>query len=167
MPRNDLFIERSADFSPCRTWRYTLIRKWGDGGMLLFILLNPSTADEVQDDPTNRRAINFAMDWGFGSVMFVNLFAFRSTSPDAMKGCSKPIGPRNDAWILAMVKAADQVILAWGTHGTHRGRDQEVLRMLAARCPRVPLFTMGTTKHGHPKHILYLPKTTTPIPWRA
>lgn len=69
---------READFSPCRTYRYSLYREWGTGGLCTFVLLNPSTADAVNDDPTNRRCINFAKQWGFGAVCHVNLFAYRT-----------------------------------------------------------------------------------------
>ena len=73
------YIERSAVFSDCRTWRYTLERYWDKSKpFALFILLNPSTADEYKDDPTNRRGIRYANDWGYGGVGFCNLFAYRT-----------------------------------------------------------------------------------------
>lgn len=157
---DDLFIKRSADFSPDRKYRYTLTRVWdATRPRCLFILLNPSTADAERDDPTNRRGITFAMDWGYGACVFCNLFAFRTPYPGLMKAMVDPVGPDNDRWILKEHARADITIAAWGTHGAHRARDLEVLDLLPA------MHHLGLTKHGHPKHILYLPKTLTPQAW--
>ncbi len=152
-------IRRSADFSPCRTWRYTLVREWDDSlPRLLFVLLNPSTAGEHRDDPTNIRAIRFAMKWGYGSVVFVNLFAVRTPEPRVMMNAVDPVGPDNDRHIREQVERADLVVVAWGVHGTHRRRNKKVLADLAD----VNLCCLGRTKDGHPKHPLYLPKNSEP-----
>ncbi|MCH8247042.1 MAG: DUF1643 domain-containing protein [Bacteroidetes bacterium] len=153
-------MKRSADFSPCWTWRYTLIREWDDSlPRLLFVLLNPSTADAEKDDPTNRKGIKFAKLWGYGAVVFVNLFAIRSPYPEKIRVVGDPIGPENNAWIRRQVLVTDDIIVAWGMHGDdaprHRDRPEAVLNLL----PR-PVFCMGTTKDGHPKHPLYLPHKT-------
>lgn len=155
---DELFIVRTADFSPCRTWRYTLRRTW-DGGKphVLFILLNPSTADEVQDDPTNRRGIGYAMDWGFGGVVFCNLFAVRTPEPKVMMQAENPVGPDNDAWIRMEISRAGKVVAAWGVHGVFRNRDMGVRAILKNH--GVHFWHLGLTKQGHPKHILYLSKT--------
>lgn len=156
---DELFITRTADFSPCRTWRYTLIRTWDVGKpRVLFILLNPSTADETQDDPTNRRGIGYAMDWGFGGVVFCNLFAVRTPEPKVMMKALDPIGPQNDAWIMREVLKAGKVVAAWGVHGRHQDRDYKVRRVL--RDSGVTIHHLGLTKLGHPKHILYLKRST-------
>ena len=157
MLANDLPIKRSADFSPDRKYRYTLIREWDESKpRCLFILLNPSTADEQQDDPTNRRGIRYAIDWGYGACIFCNLFAIRTPYPKVMKVESEPVGSDNDLWIQKEHAQAGITVAAWGTHGSHRGRDKQVLGLLST------VHHLGLTKHGHPKHILYLAKTLTP-----
>lgn len=155
-------IERSAVFSDCEVYRYTLERVWDPSlPRILFVLLNPSTADAVNDDPTNRRGIGFAKAWGFGSCIFVNLFAFRSPDPKVMKAADDPVGEKNDAHILDQASRADRVVAAWGTHGNHQLRDSEVLDLLEG----VGLYHLGLTKDGHPKHPLYLSKDTELVPW--
>lgn len=151
-------IRRWADFSSCRTWRYTLGRVWDKSlPRLLFILLNPSTADEQHDDPTNRRGIGFAQSWGYGSVVFVNLFAFRTSKPSEMKRAIDPVGPENDRYIREQAVLANRVIAAWGVHGNYRRRDRVVRRMVDN------MFCLGLTKDGHPKHPLYVTRDTWPI----
>jgi len=156
----DIEIRRSAEFSRCRTWRYTLVREWDDDlPRLLFILLNPSTADEEKDDPTNRRGIQYAIDWGYGACTFCNLFAFRTPYPKEMKAAPDPVGPANDATIKWHYENADLVVAAWGADGSHRGRDRQVYGLLP------DLQCLGMTKAGHPKHILYLKSDEKPRPW--
>lgn len=145
-------IKRFADFSPCRTWRYTLIRTWDDSlPRLLFILLNPSTADAKHDDPTNRRGISFAKRWSYGSVVFVNLFAFRTPYPKELRLADDPVGPDNDQHILQQVELSDLVVAAWGLHGTYCKRDKAVRKLIGRH-----IFCLGHTKDGHPKHPLYV-----------
>lgn len=158
-------IQRSAIFSPCRTWRYTLEREWDeDLPRLMFVLLNPSTADEKHDDPTNRRGMGFAREWGYGSIVFTNLFAFRTPYPKELKKARDPIGPDNDTVIFNQACYADKVVLAWGTHGVYRERNQEVIAVLAGT---FDLYCLGTTKHWHPKHPLYLKATTKLEHWKG
>lgn len=148
-------IIRSARFSPCRTWRYSLTREWDhQKPRLLFILLNPSTADEMQDDPTNRRGIGFAKRWGYGSVVFVNLFAFRTPHPKEMRAAADPIGPDNDRWIQFEIHGASTVVAAWGTNGVFMNRGYLIRERLG------PMQCLGRTKNGHPKHPLYLANAT-------
>lgn len=150
-------IRRSADFSPCRTWRYTLRRTWDDEApRLLMVLLNPSDADEFRDDPTNVRGIGFASGFEYGSLVFCNLFAARTPKPAVMKNAVDPVGPNNDEWILKEAKAADRVVVAWGTHGGFKDRQYEVLNLL----DDFDLYCFGRTKTGFPKHPLYLKKST-------
>ena len=143
---------RGAVFSPCGRYRYTLERRWADGPMLLWVLLNPSTADAQRDDPTNRRGIGFSRQWGFGACVFVNLFAFRSPRPSEMKAAVWPIGSDNSSHILDQAEKADRIVVAWGTQGPHRNRDRAVLALLS----EYKLFCLGTTNVGHPRHPLYL-----------
>lgn len=148
---------RAADFSPCRIWRYTLRRTWDDEApRMLMVLLNPSVADEFKDDNTNVRGIRFAFGFGFGSLVFANEFAFRTPKPAVMKKAADPVGPDNDEWILKEAKAADRIVVAWGTHGGFKGRDKQVLELLKD----FELYCLGRTKDGHPRHPLYLKKTT-------
>lgn len=145
---------RHAEFSPCRTYRYDLERHWHEGcGKVAFIGLNPSTADETQDDPTIRRCIGFAKSWGFSGLHMLNLFAYRATDPKDMKLADDPIGPDNDRYILQVANECIAVIAAWGTHGVYRGRDNQVKRLLPE------LHCLKITKGGHPSHPLYLPKS--------
>ncbi len=154
-------IERSAVFSPCRTWRYTLDRHWNGHtprNTVLFVLLNPSTADEEQDDPTNRRALKYAQRWGYNGCVFVNLFSSRTPYPQEMKQAENPIGPDNDQWIQRRAAEAQRIICAWGAHGTHMERAEQVRALLAP----YDTWCMGVTKGGEPRHILYLPADFTP-----
>jgi len=161
MVQTHLFLKKGAVFSPCRTWRYTLERRWDDAlPRALFVLLNPSTADEIQDDPTIRRCINFAKSWGYGSANIVNIFAFRSPYPGVMKKHEDSVGPENDRYILSEARKADLVILAWGVHGVWKDRGSEVLFMLGLE-GHDPMC-LGTTKDGQPKHPLYLRADTKP-----
>lgn len=158
-------MHRSASFSTCKVYRYTLERVWDiDLPRLLWILLNPSTADAVTDDPTNRRGVGFSKLWGYGSCIFANLNAFRATDPKAMKAAADPVGPLNDSFILREARLADRIVLAWGASGGHRGRDREVLELLAGESemhgPAPKLWCLGKTKAGYPKHPLYLKADT-------
>lgn len=154
-------IKRTADFSPCRTWRYTLIREWDvKKPRLLFILLNPSTADEKKDDPTNRRGIDFAIQWGFGAVVFVNLFAIRSPDPLVIPKVKDPVGPDNDLYIAREAYRTNLIVCAWGTHGRFNNRDQVVTGHLAIH---YELTCLGRNNDGTPQHPLYMLRTTAPV----
>jgi hypothetical protein len=145
-------IRSSATLSRCRQYRYTLTRTWDSTGpTVVFVGLNPSTADAKIDDPTVRRCIGFARSWGFGKLILTNLFAFRSTDPNVLEHVADPIGPKNDQWIASTSEVADLTVVAWGIHGGLQHRDQVVLELL-----REP-HCLGTTKSGAPRHPLYLP----------
>lgn len=156
---------RTATFSPCRHYRYVLWRDWGSGlllpskGTAMFIGLNPSTADEIQDDPTVRRCINFARSWGYGRLCMANIFSYRATDPKVMKLVEDPIGAENNDFLIRVASEAAIIIAAWGVHGVHRNRGIEVSRMLPA------MYCLRQTKHGHPQHPLYLPSQLQPIPF--
>jgi hypothetical protein len=125
----------------------------------MFIGLNPSTADDQEDDPTVRRCIGFGRNWKFGGLILVNLFAYRSTDPAHLLDAVDPIGPENDRQILENARAAARIVLAWGTGGGFLDRDQHVLSLLRGG------YCLGTTKNGHPKHPLYLAGNTRPRPF--
>lgn len=124
---------------------------------MMFVGLNPSTADETQDDPTIRRCIAFAKAWGYAGLCMTNLFAFRATDPKDMRAAAEPIGPANDEHLRTLADGAGVIVAAWGANGTHLGRDVAVRKMLPA------LHCLALTKGGHPGHPLYLRKTLTPV----
>jgi len=147
--------EKSALFSPCRTWRYTLSRIWDrEKPFVQFIGLNPSTADEKLDDPTIRRCIGYARNWGFGGLLMTNIFAFRATRPKDLFLHPDPIGPENDAWLTTVAHRAGRIVVAWGTHGEKKDRDLDMFFKLQG----LEVFCFGLTKNGQPKHPLYLKK---------
>ena len=154
-------------FSPCRTWRYTLARPFGDlfgqAGFVNFLCYNPSTADEDHNDATVRRCIEFARGWGAGGCMVTNLFAFRGTDPDCLLQAPDPIGPENDWYILGTARLAQQVIVAWGALGVRtrlHGRKDAVLDLL--RSNSIQTYCLGRTKEGDPRHPLFLRGDTKP-----
>lgn len=152
--------ERGAALSTCRRYRYELWRRWDESKpYAMFIGLNPSTADEVVDDPTVRRCIRFARDWGYGALCMANLFAYRATRPADLLAQDDPVGPENDAYLQRLAAEAGVVIAAWGVHGTHGGRHNAVRAML----PR--LHYLRLTKNGLPGHPLYLPASLRPVEW--
>lgn len=146
---------RSAVLSPDGAYRYLLARRWGSGPRALFVGLNPSTADAAVDDASTRRMVGFARAAGCGSLSLVNLYAWRSTSPVALRQVTDPIGPDNDTWIMAAAEVAELVVAAWGSHAA-QGRAATVLQLLGC----VPVWCLGQTKDGHPRHPLYLPART-------
>jgi len=152
-------VIRGATLSGDRVYRYALTRQWGDGERVAFIGLNPSTADATTDDPTIRRCIGFARDWGYDGLVMLNLFAFRATDPAVMMAAADPVGPENDATIMEYVDSTAVIVAAWGAHGDYRKRGASVRAMIPdLRCLKL-------TKNGHPGHPLYLPKTLLPQPW--
>lgn len=133
---------------------------------MAFLCLNPSTADEVQNDPTIRRCIRFAQDWGYDGLCMTNIFAFRATDPKDMKAALDPVGPDNDMWLKKIVDEALLVVAAWGTHGNFKGRDADVTKILYSAMMRngKDIRCLGLTKRGSPKHPLYLRKDSELIP---
>lgn len=152
-----------ATISECGVYRYRLWRKWGDGKSVCWIMLNPSTADGSKDDPTIRRCIGFAKDWGYAGIVVVNLFAFRATNPQELREVSDPVGPENDNTIIEVAKSSQLVVAAWGVWGDILGREKRVVEMLRNRGVR--LMCLCETKGGHPRHPLYFPKAANPVAW--
>ena len=153
MLMNGLLVNKNATFSDCRKYRYALSRTWnGKKKTILFIGLNPSTADEKIDDPTIRRCINYAQNWGYGSLLMVNLFAYRATMPSELKNVKNPIGNDNDLHIIELSKKADLAVAAWGNEGTLLNRDKEVKKILPN------LMCLKINKSGQPSHPLYQKK---------
>ena len=160
----DLWKRSDAVFSDDARYRYTLLRSWEmTGPQVCFCMLNPSVADHLVDDATIRRCLAYARDWGYGSLQVTNLFAYRATNPALLREVDDPVGPQNNHTILDAAFHADRVIIAWGTHGTYRERDQQVLALLE-RADCEP-YHLGLTREGQPRHPLYLRKTVTPQPY--
>ena len=154
----------TAVYSDCERYRYSLTRVWAPSGRkALFIMLNPSTATEVQNDPTVERCERRARALGFGAFRVTNIFAWRDTDPRAMRAAADPVGSANDAAILDGVAWADQVVAAWGAHGVHMDRGRHVEALL--RATRRPLYHLGLTQAGHPRHPLYIAYAQPPEPW--
>lgn len=157
LKKNIALREAGAVFSDDRRYRYLLWRRWSeDKPLVLFIGLNPSTADETMDDPTIRRCRGFAKSWSAGGFIIANLFAFRATLPMDLFAERAPIGPENDYWIRTASEIAVRTIACWGNHGTHQGRAAVVMPLL------VTPEHLKITKAGQPSHPLYLPSTLTP-----
>jgi len=155
----------TALYSPCENYRYALTRIWKpEGRRVLFVMLNPSTATEVQNDPTVERCERRARTLGFGGFRVCNIFAWRATDPRNMRAQDDPVGPDNDAAILKGCNWADTVICAWGTHGAHRNRGAKVEHLL--RATGRELLHLGLSKAGHPKHPLYIAYAQHPEIWR-
>lgn len=154
-------MDKSAIISDCQQYRYQLIRQWDlEKPLVLFIGLNPSTADDKIDDPTIRRCIGFAEREDFGGFIMANLFAYRATSPTDMKNSLNPIGDLNNEWLGKSIHACKKVIACWGGHGSHLDRHTEVSDLLKSYCTATPILCFGKTQNGQPKHPLYLASTT-------
>ena len=154
----------TAIYSDCERYRYALTRVWDAAGRrALFVMLNPSTATEVQNDPTVERCERRARALGYGAFRVCNIFAWRDTDPRAMRAAADPVGPGNDAAIVQGCDWADRVIAAWGTHGAHLGRGPAVARLLHGSGR--PVYHLGLTKDGHPRHPLYIAYSRAPEPW--
>jgi hypothetical protein len=157
----------AATFSPCRSYRYTLTRSWGPsvGGHIVFIGLNPSTADEMTDDATIRREIGFAKRIGHTCMHKLNIFGRRSTDPMGLMEPGDPIGPDNDRHLFDLASDVRATVIAcWGSHrkgalgDVVRGRADFVAGELTRR--GIGMLCFGTNADGAPKHPLYLPGDT-------
>ncbi len=160
----DCRASSTAVYSDCEHYRYALTRTWDPAGRkLLYIMLNPSRATEEQNDPTIERCERRARRLGFGAFRAVNIFAWRETDPRHLRRAAEPIGPENDASLLNAAAWADTILCAWGVHGAHldRGPATETLLREAGH----DLQSLGQTKHGHPRHPLYVGYAVTPRPW--
>jgi hypothetical protein len=155
-----------AEFSPCRKYRYRLWRQWDRSSpSAVFVMLNPSTADETENDQTVERCERRARAMGFGGVRVANIFALRSTDPAALPRHRDPVGPGNDVAILKSVTGAGIVVCAWGGHGRVHQRGEIVVRLL--REHGVALHYLKLNKDGTPKHPLYVAYSVQPQLWEA
>lgn len=127
----------------------------------VFVMLNPSTADGLVDDPTIRRCRGFAREWGCPGLVVVNLYAYRATKPADLKWADDPVGPLNDAFLASACHKQD-VICAWGQHATQE-RIFEVWQILYRA--RARTFCLGLTKDGRPRHPLFVPYDQPLVPY--
>jgi hypothetical protein len=157
--------ESGAEFSRCRHWRYLLWRRWDEAKPAAnFLMLNPSTADEVKLDPSCTRARVYAERWGFGALIVTNIFGWRATDPEEMKTVRDPVGRGNDAAILRAAREAAIVVCAWGNHGLHMERSSKVLKFLKSNAVELSFLRINKTT-GQPAHPLYLPGALEPVRW--
>jgi hypothetical protein len=155
-------VQRSAKVSECRRYRYALTRTWKPREPeALFVMLNPSIADGLRDDPTIRKCIGFAQRWALGGIRVVNLFAYRATDPRELRLAQKRgedvEGPLNTEHLLAHAIDANRVIVAWGAHANFY---PQAVRSTLAALGRKPLWSLGVTDGGQPRHPLMLPYST-------
>ena len=161
--RRGMNIQGSAKISECGQYRYQLGRQWGSGAVLMFLMLNPSTADAERDDQTIKRCLNYAQRWGYGALCVGNLFAWRATYPRELRRSDiDPVGQENDAAILEMAKRSECVVAAWGDNGRLMGRGQKV-RKLVSWHPNIRVLRFN--KSGEPSHPLRLRKDLKPVKW--
>ena len=169
-------VRKSATLSDDRSYRYELFRRdllcggrrSDFGRTLMFVMLNPSTADESTDDATSRRCIRYAIDWGYDNLAVCNLSPYRATDPrDLMALGPEPheVWERNLAIVVDNASGADTVVAAWGIHGDAENRAARVAGALAAN--GVDLWCLGLSKHGCPYHPLTQPRDAVLVPYRA
>lgn len=153
-------VSCSAWISDDGLYRYNLTRRWAEGPLLTFVMLNPSTADAHTDDPTIRRCMGFARREGLNGIRVVNLFALRSPKPVALLAAGDAVGPDNEkAIVLALGEAhyhKTPVVAAWGAFGHPSLPDMPAIVRFRADQLEMPLHCLGTTQAGHPRHPLYV-----------
>lgn len=160
------YIFKTAVVSGCEKYRYVLERIW-DTSLLatVFIMLNPSIADDKEDDPTIRACVQFAKNWGSGGLTVVNLFAYRATDPEGLNYVDDPVGPENMRYIKDVCKSSDveTVICAWGSRlpKFRKNAGQEILNFLDIM--GISPCALKLNEDGEPRHPLYIKRDTTPF----
>jgi hypothetical protein len=157
--------ERGAVIDDTGDYRYALWRAW-DANLpwLLWVMLNPSKADALKDDLTICKCVGFSKLWGYGGLYVVNLFALRSTDPKALYSAADPVGPRNDEYIREAADECEGAVCAWGAHGALRDRNAHV-KYLVRQFVRGPVWCLGLTKEGEPRHPGRLGYSTARVPF--
>lgn len=165
-------MDRGATLSPCGTYRYDLWRRWGPGPVVLWMMLNPSTADALVDDPTVRRCIGFTKAWGWGGMAVVNRYALRATDPKALVSVHQPGGPENARYWYHWFDSCVFAVAAWGSWSPPKRTPLSVELAwpnpihIGGRANK-PIYCLGTTKGGQPRHPLYVPAAQERVPWPA
>jgi hypothetical protein len=148
-------MEKDALISDCQKYRYWLSRCWDKNKKsCLFIMLNPSTADDKIDDPTIKKCVFYAKKFGYGSMFVVNLFAYRATDRSILKKAEEPVGKNNDKIILQFAEKADSIITGWGNDGKYLNRSENIVKLLESRGHK--LFCLKLNKSKEPCHPLYV-----------
>ncbi|GAL83447.1 hypothetical protein MYP_674 [Sporocytophaga myxococcoides] len=146
----NIYDESGAIISTCKNYRYRLWRIWDKSKpFVMFIMHNPSTADESEDDRTIKRCVNFAKSWGYGGIYVGNIFAYRSTKPEVIKQVIDPIGPDNNKHLTEMLQKCQIVIAAWGNHPKTESKPLKGIDI-------GKFYYLSLTKTGNPRHPLYL-----------
>jgi len=159
--------EKSAVISRCGQYRYELRRVWDEGKALVnFIGLNPSTADDKVDDPTIRRCIAFARDWGYGGLIMTNLFSYRLTDSRKLKNVREPVGTPNWLYQKEAAYDADIAVACWGSHPMAQ-EEGERLRIKLKNYSGMDLKCIKQTRPGIPWHPLYLKAELKPIEFQG
>lgn len=156
-------MHKGAILSSCKKHRLQLWREWDFNlPKVLFIMLNPSTADHEQDDPTLRRCIDFAKQWGYGGLYIGNLYSLRAADPKTLVKVSKFNHRDNHKHIVSIAQQCQLVVCAWGNYPIIKklGTPLNILKQLNQK-----LHCIDLSKTGTPKHPLYLKKSLTPIPF--
>lgn len=157
-------MDGSACFDKTGAYRYRLSRCWEAAQpAVAFVMLNPSQADGVHNDPTIRRCIGLAKFWGYGSLEVVNLFGYCTAHPRMLLQVSDPVGQKNDRHLVAVCEQVDRVLLAWGNWGSKLGRDRTVLSLLEPY--QAKFCCLGLNQTGLPRHPLYVKRDTPPLVW--
>ena len=157
------YLISHAEISQDKQYRYWLKRQWAkEGRTMLWIMLNPSTADSTHDDPTIRRCVSFAKRDGFGGIVVCNLFALRSPDPNVLVDHPDPIGLHNTTTLDFWIVQADTIVCAWGAKfgdssllGAGLKRSRPAVESMASKHHR-DLWCLGLTKKGFPRHPLYI-----------
>lgn len=157
------YITKGAHFSECGKFRYRLWRRWSEGRALVFIMLNPSTADGLSDDHTIRKCVWFAKMFGYGAIEVVNLFAYCATKPSALKTAGFPVGPDNDMHLNAVLSGSGAVVCAWGVNAKGLPRVAEVMQLVHDHYHDAYALRQSD---GVPHHPLMLPYSCTLEPFK-
>lgn len=153
--------DNGAAFSECKKYRYALWRIWSrELPLVMFIGLNPSTANQSEDDPTIRRVKRFAKDWGYGGVYMMNCFPFVSTDPKMLYDCSNTV--INDGWLEEISKRCYKVVFAWGNFDVVKKLGVDYI--LSNKFPNA--VALQINKNGSPKHPLYVAANVVPVKFK-
>jgi hypothetical protein len=158
-------VDNECHFSSDRRHRYSLIHRWNplfSESLIMWIGLNPSTADESQLDPTLTRIASFSKREGFDGFWMANVFALRTPYPKEMMAAKDPVGPDNDASLRLGASRCAKIVAAWGAIGEYQSRAEAVAQLFPGR----ELWCLGTTKDGHPRHPLYVAGQQPLVRWK-
>lgn len=155
-----------AVISFCGSYRYRLDRVWGPGERLGWCMLNPSTAGKEVNDPTVVRCVGFTRAAGYDGMSVFNLYARRATDPDQLLDSTLDhVGPAYWDYVEDVLREVSAVVCAWGANIMATDRARVVAATITRMYPELPLLCLGTTKHGAPRHPLYLPLAATLVPY--